>query len=150
MDCFKPDTVVITVASDLNSVKSIRFTGDMGVIVMNISLGYGATSNVQRLGRKISFIGASPKNTLTTTGSWVNLNEKIPYGIRPINSIEISTGLLNNNNTVCYLFGSDSAIRIYQSSNNANQFQIMGQVGWETLNQYPPVNYSSNTAWNSR
>ena len=147
---FKPDTVVITVASDLNSVKSIRFTGDMGVIVMNISLGYGATSNVQRLGRKISFIGASPKNTLTTTGSWVNLNEKIPYGIRPINSIEISTGLLNNNNTVCYLFGSDSAIRIYQSSNNANKFQIMGQVGWETLNQYPPVNYSSNTAWNSR
>ena len=147
---FKPDTVVITVASDLNSVKSIRFTGDMGVIVMNISLGYGATSNVQRLGRKISFIGASPKNTLTTTGSWVNLNEKIPYGMRPINSIEISTGLLNSNNTVSYLFGSDSVIRIYQSSNNANQFQVMGQVGWETLNQYPPVNYSSNTGWNSR
>lgn len=147
---FKPDTVVVTVASDLKSVKSIRFTGDMGVIVMNISLGYGATSNVQRLGRKISFIGASPKNTLTTTGSWVNLTEKIPYGMRPVNSIEISTGLLNSNNTVCYLFGSDSVIRIYQSSNNANQFQIMGQVGWETFNQYPPSNYNSNSAWNNR
>nr|DAL74490.1 MAG TPA: Minor structural protein 4 [Caudoviricetes sp.] len=147
---FKPDTVVVTIASDLKSVKSIRFTGDMGVIVMSINLGYSATSDVQRLGRKISFIGASPKSTLTTTGSWVDLNEKIPYGMRPINSIEISTGLLNNNNTVSYMFGSNSAIRIRQSANNANQYQLMGQVGWETLNQYPPINYKSNTAWNSR
>lgn len=147
---FKPDTVAVTIASDLKSVKSIRFTGDMGVIVMNISLGYSATSNIQRLGRKISFIGASPKSTLTTTGSWVDLNEKIPYGMRPVNSIEISTGVLSNDNTVSYMFGSDSAIRVYQASNNANRFQLMGQVGWDTLNQYPPENYKTNTAWNSR
>lgn len=147
---FKPDTVVITVASDLKSVKSIRFTGDMGAIVMSINLGYSATSNVRRLGRRISFFGGSTTGNLTTTGSWVRLNEKIPYGMRPINTIEVSIGLLNSNNNMVYMFTSNSGLGVFQSSNNAGQFQVMGQVGWETFDQYPPISYSSNTAWNSR
>lgn len=147
---FRPDSVSVTIAKDLKSVKAIRFTGAMGTIIMNISLGYSATSNIQRLGRRISFIGASPRNTLTTTGSWITLNEKIPYGMRPTSTIEVSTGLLANNNTTCYNFATNAGIRIYQATNNANQYQLMGQVGWETFDQYPPTNYSSNTAWNNR
>lgn len=147
---FRPDSVLIIIAKDLKSIKLMRFVGVMGTIIMNISLGYGATSNVQRLGRRISFIGASPRNTLTTTASWINLNEKIPYGMRPTSTIEISTGLLANNNTVCYNFATNATIRIYQATNNANQYQLMGQVGWETFDQYPPTNYSSNSAWNNR
>ncbi len=147
---FRPDSVLIIIAKDLKSIKLMRFVGVMGTIIMNINLGFGATSRVQRLGRRISFIGASPKNTLTTVGSWISLNEKIPYGMRPTNNIEVSTGLLASNNTVCYNFTPDAGIRIFQSSNNANQYQAMGQVGWETFDQYPPTNYSSNSAWQNR
>ena len=147
---FRPDSVMIIVAKDLKSVKSMRFIGVMGTIIMNIALGFGASSNVQRLSRRISFIGASPKNTLTTVGSWVSLNEKIPYGMRPTNNLEVSTGLLANNNTVCYNFTPTASMRIFQSSNNANQYQVMGHVGWETFDQYPPTNYSSNSAWQNR
>ena len=147
---FRPDSVVITIAKDLKSIKLMRFVGAMGTIIMNINLGYGATSNTQRLGRRISFIGVSPKNTLTTTNSWIKLNEKIPYGMRPTNTIEVSIGLLSTNNIVCYNFTTDSGIRIFQSSNNANQYQLMGQVGWETFDQYPPINYSSNSGWKNR
>ena len=147
---FRPDSVTIIVAKDLKSIKSMRFVGAMGTIIMSINLGYGATSNVQRLGRRISFIGASPRNTLTTTNSWIKLNEKIPYGMRPTNTIEVFIGLLSTNNIVCYNFSTDSGIRIFQSSNNANQYQLMGQVGWETLDQYPPTNYSSNSGWKNR
>ena len=147
---FRPDSVTIIVAKDLKSIKSMRFVGVMGIIIMNISLGFGASSNVQRLSRRISFIGSSPKNTLTTVGSWVSLNEKIPYGMRPTNNLEVSTGLLNSNNTVCYNFTPNASMRIFQASNNANQYQAMGHVGWETFDQYPPANYSSNSAWQNR
>lgn len=147
---FRPDSVTIIVAKDLKSIKSMRFVGVMGTIIMNIDLGYSATSNVQRLGRRISFFGPSPKNTLTTTNSWIKLNEKTPYGMRPTNTIEVSIGLLSTNNIVCYNFATDSTIRIFQSSNNANQYQLMGQVGWETFDQYPPIDYSSNSGWKNR
>lgn len=147
---FKPDTVMIIVAKDMKSVKMMRFTGDMGLLTMSISLGYGATSNIQRLGRRIQFIGASPKHTYTGTNAWVKLNEKIPYGMRPTSTNEISVGLLSNNNTMCFNFANDATIRIFQATNNANQYMLMGQVGWETFDQYPPSNYSSNSAWNNR
>ena len=147
---FRPDSVAVTIAKDLKSVKTIRFTGAMGTIIMNINLGYGATSDIQRLGRRISFVGGSPKNNMTTVNSWVALDEKIPYGMRPINTIEVSAGLLNSNNTICYNFAANSSIRVLQSSNNANQYQLMGQVGWETFDQYPPSNYRSNRAWKNR
>lgn len=147
---FRPDSVAVTIAKDLKSVKTIRFTGVMGTIIMSINLGYGATSDIQRLGRRISFVGGSPKNVMTTVNSWVDLHEKIPYGMRPINTIEVSAGLLNSNNTICYSFGANSSIRVLQSSNNANQYQLMGQVGWETFDQYPPSNYRSNRAWKNR
>lgn len=148
---FKPDTVLITVASDLNSVKSIRFTGDMGVIEMSMSLGYSATAQVQRLGRRVTFYGSSPLGQFSTTAtSWTNLSEKIPYGLRPTRGFEFAVNTFGNNSSLHYAFDTNGSIRIHQSTNNANQYQVMGQVGWQTFDQYPPRNYASNSAWTNR
>lgn len=148
---FKPDTVVITVASDLKSVKSIRFTGEMGVIEMTMSLGYSAVAQVQRIGRQISFYGSSPIGTFSTTGaSWTNLNEKIPYGLRPTRSFEFAANAFGNNNSIQYAFDTSGGMKIHQATSNANQYQVMGQVGWQTFDQYPPSNYASNSAWTNR
>lgn len=148
---FKPDTVVITVASDLNSVKSIRFTGDMGVIEMTMNLGYGATAQVQRLGRRVSFYGSSPIGQFSTTSaSWTSLSEKITYGIRPIRGLEFAVNTFGNNNSMQYAFDTNGSIKVHQSVNNANQYQVMGQVGWQTFDQYPPSNYTTYSAWTNR
>lgn len=148
---FKPDVVVIKVASDLKSVKSIRFTGDMGVIEMTMSLGYGATAQVQRLGRRVSFYGSSPIGQFSTTAaSWTSLSEKITYGIRPIRGLEFAVNTFGNNNSMQYAFDTNGSIRVHQSVNNANQYQVMGQVGWQTFDQYPPSNYTTYSAWTNR
>ena len=148
---FKPDTVSITVASDLKSVKSIRFTGEMGVIEMSMSLGYGTGAQVQRIGRHVSFCGPSQLNRFSSTGdSWTNLNEKIPYGLRPTRSFEFATNMFGNNNSIQYTFDSNGGIKLHQSINNANQYQVMGQVSWQTFDQYPPIGYASKPDWNNR
>ena len=148
---FKPDTVVIKVASDLNSVKSIRFTGDMGVIEMTMSLGYGTVAQVQRLGRRVSFYGSSPIGQFSTTSaSWTSLSDKITYGIRPIRGLEFAVNTFGNNSSLQYAFDSNGSIRVHQSVNNANQYQVMGQVGWQTFDQYPPSNYTTYSAWTNR
>ncbi|BBI90306.1 virion structural protein [Lactococcus phage phiQ1] len=148
---FKPDTVVIKVASDLKSVKSIRFTGDVGVIEMSMSLGYGAVAQVQRIGRRVSFYGSSPVGQFSTTSvSWTSLSDKIPYGLRPIRSFEFAVNTFGNNNSMQYSFDKNGGIMLHQSSNNANQYQVMGQVGWQTFDQYPPSNYTTYSAWTNR
>ncbi|ACP41762.1 structural protein [Lactococcus phage P087] len=148
---FKPDTVVITVASDLKSVKSIRFTGEMGVIDMSMSLGYSTVAQVQRIGRQVSFCGSSPLGAFSTTGvSWTNLNDKIPYGLRPTRSFEFAVSTFGNNNSIQYAFDSNGGIKLHQSINNANQYQVMGQVSWQTFDQYPPIGYASKPDWINR
>lgn len=148
---FKPDTVAITVASDLKSVKSIRFTGEMGVIDMSMSLGYGTGAQVQRIGRHVSFCGPSQLNGFSSTGaSWTNLNDKIPYGLRPTRSFEFATNMFGNNNSIQYAFDSNGGIKLHQSINNANQYQVMGQVSWQTFDQYPPIGYASKPDWINR
>ncbi|WNT43862.1 minor structural protein 5 [Lactococcus phage PMBT68] len=148
---FKPDTVAITVASDLKSVKSIRFTGEMGVIEMSMSLGYGTGAQVQRIGRHVSFCGPSQLNRFSSTGdSWTNLNDKIPYGLRPTRSFEFATNMFGNNNSIQYAFDSNGGIKLHQSINNANQYQVMGQVSWQTFDQYPPIGYASKSDWVNR
>ncbi|ARM65685.1 structural protein [Lactococcus phage LW4] len=148
---FKPDTVAITVASDLKSVKSIRLTGEMGVIEMSMSLGYGTGAQVQRLGRQVSFCGPSQLNRFSSTGdSWTNLNDKIPYGLRPTRSFEFATNMFGNNNSIQYAFDSNGGIKLHQSINNANQYQVMGQVSWQTFDQYPPIGYASKPDWVNR
>ncbi|QGF21142.1 virion structural protein [Lactococcus phage P596] len=127
---FKPDTVAITVASDLKSVKSIRFTGEMGVIEMSMNLGYDTGAQVQRIGRHVSFCGASQRNRFSSTGSsWTNLNDKIPYGLRPTRSFEFATNMFGNNSSIQYGFDSN---------------------GWQTFDQYPPIGYASKPDWNNR
>lgn len=148
---FKPDTVAITVASDLKSVKSIRFTGDMGVIEMSIGLGFSAVAQVQRIGRRVSFYGSSPVGTFSTTGtSWTSLTEKIPYGLRPTRSFEFAATVSGNNNSIQYSFDKNSSMKVRQSASTANQAQIIGQVTWQTFDQYPPSKYASNSTWTNR
>ena len=148
---FRPDSVTIIIAKDLKSIKSMRFVGVMGVIEMSMTMGYSAAAQVQRIGKQVSFYGQSPTgNYSTTTTNWTNISDKIPYGLRPARRFEFAASIFANNNSMHYAFETNGSIRIHQASNNATQFQIMGQVGWQTLDQYPPINYASNSAWNTR
>lgn len=141
----------IVVAPDAKSVKSIRLIGKMGVVTESFSIDATATWTVERYDNVVTITNSPKLDTNTTTaGSWVNLSQKVPYGLRPKSNKEISCGVITTNNLFMIGVGSNGALKYHQATSNANKYIAAGGISWPTLNEYLPQGWQSNVKWVAR
>lgn len=144
---FRPQSVMIVISSDYKTIEKIDWTGDMGIMTEVFSIGYGAKVEAQRLDGRISLVGGASQGTYSSTGAWQSLNEKIPYCVRPIRTMEASFSVMDSTNNIYYNFTSDGSLRIRQNANNSGKYFMTAGLQWATNDPYSPTNWNQLPNW---
>lgn len=145
-----PKHANIVVSPD-NQSATIKLFGKMGMIKESFSIEGTASWTVERYDNIVT-ITNSPKlgTNTTTTGDWLNLSQKVPFGLRPVSTKEICCGVLSTNNLFMVSVAPNGGLRYHQASSNANKYILAGGASWSTFNDYLPQAWQSNTKWTAR
>lgn len=144
---FRPESVLVVISADFQTIEKIDWVGDMGVVTETIDAGYGATFEMQRLDNRVSIVGGASKSNYSGINTWQNLNEKVVFGMRPIRTFECSFNVMDRTDSINYNLASDGGLRIRQAVNNTGRYFFTAGVQWATNDSYTPNNWKSLPNW---